>query len=67
MDKNPEYRVIPTIVLSSSRMETDVEHSYRLGANTFMVKPSNFDDLAQLIKKMHDYWEVSVKPKNRWA
>jgi len=65
IDEHPEYRVIPTIVLSSSRLEKDVERSYALGANTFMVKPWNFDALAQMIKTIHDYWAISVKPKKK--
>jgi len=61
--ENPEYRVIPTIVMSSSRLDEDVARSYLLGANTFMVKPSDFDVLAKMIKTIHEYWSISVKPK----
>lgn len=64
VNQNPQHRVIPTIVLTSSRMDDDVETSYRLGANTFMVKPAHFDELAQMIRKIYDYWAISVKPKN---
>jgi len=60
---HPEYRVIPTIIMSSSRMDSDVEKAYNLGANTYMIKPSSFEDLAKMVKLAHGYWAVSVKPK----
>jgi two-component system response regulator len=62
IDEHPQYRVIPTIVMSSSRLHSDVERAYMLGANTFMVKPTDFDSLAKTIKTIHDYWAISIKP-----
>lgn len=61
--EHPEYRVIPTIIMTSSRLERDIENAYTLGANTYMVKPSSFEDLAKMVKLAHDYWAVSTKPK----
>jgi CheY-like chemotaxis protein len=63
INENPEYRVIPTIVLSSSKEDLDVGRAYNLGANTYMVKPANFDTLGQMIRLIRDYWEMGVKPK----
>ena len=62
---HPEFRVIPTIIMSSSRLDSDVEKAYNLGANTYMIKPSSFDDLANMVKLAHDYWDVSVKPRTK--
>ncbi|MBA4146717.1 MAG: response regulator [Verrucomicrobia bacterium] len=61
--EHPYVRVIPTIVLSSSQLNADVEKAYSLGANTYMVKPSDFDTLANMIKAFHDYWSISIKPE----
>jgi len=61
--EHPEYRVIPTLVMSSSRQDLDVEKAYNLGANTYMIKPSSFEELAQIVKLAHEYWAVSVKPR----
>ena len=62
---HPEFRVIPTIIMSSSRMQSDVEKAYNLGANTYMIKPNSFDELAILVKLTHDYWAASVKPQTK--
>jgi CheY-like chemotaxis protein len=61
--EHPAFRVIPTIIMTSSRLERDIEEAYNLGANTYMVKPSSFEDLGKMVKLAHDYWAVSTKPK----
>jgi CheY-like chemotaxis protein len=61
--QRPHYRVIPTIVMTSSRLQHDIEKAYHLGANTYMVKPSSFEELVIMAKRAHEYWAVSVKPK----
>jgi len=60
---HPQFRIIPTIVMTSSRQDLDIETAYDLGANTYMVKPCSFDDLAKMVKAAHEYWSLSVKPK----
>jgi CheY-like chemotaxis protein len=61
----PDFKVIPTIVMTSSQHDRDIETAYHLGANTYMIKPSSFEDLAKMIKVVHEYWAVSVKPKTK--
>ncbi|MEO6183085.1 MAG: response regulator [Verrucomicrobiota bacterium] len=63
LKEHPRYRVIPTLVLTSSKINEDVIKAYGLGANSYMVKPSNFDDLQQMIKTAHDYWLYCLKPE----
>lgn len=63
---HPNYRVIPTIIMTASRLDADIEKAYTLGANTYMVKPATLDELAKMVKLAHDYWSVSVKPKTKW-
>jgi CheY-like chemotaxis protein len=60
---NPDLKVIPTIVLSSSRLASDIERAYSLGANTYFVKPANFDKLAHMIKTFIEYWSMGEKPE----
>jgi CheY-like chemotaxis protein len=62
---HPEFRVIPTIIMSASQLDSDVEKAYALGANTYMIKPSAFDDLAKIVKLAHEYWAVSIKPRTK--
>jgi DNA-binding response OmpR family regulator len=61
--EHPEFRVIPTIIMSSSRLEADVVQAYNLGANTYMVKPTSFEELAAKVKLAHEYWAASIKPR----
>lgn len=65
--EHPEFRVIPTIIMTSSHQDTDIQRAYNLGANTYMIKPSSFEDLARMVKLAHDYWAVSAKPKPGWS
>jgi CheY-like chemotaxis protein len=63
--EHPQFRVIPTIVMTSSSQDLDIEQAYNLGANTYMVKPCSFDELAKMVRAAHEYWSLSVKPKTK--
>jgi CheY-like chemotaxis protein len=63
---HPDYKVIPTIIMTSSRQDPDIWKAYELGANTYMIKPSSFAELAKMVQLAHEYWAVSVKPKPKW-
>ena len=63
--EHPEFRVIPTIIMTSSRQDLDIEKAYSLGANTYMVKPCSSEELAKMVKTAHEYWSLSVKPKTK--
>jgi len=60
---HPKYKVIPTIIMTSSKLEDDIKKAYSLGANTYMIKPPSLDQLAKMVKAAHEYWSMSVKPK----
>ncbi len=51
-------RMIPVVILTSSRQEPDVEACYRLGANSYIVKPVDFDQFKNTIKQLGLYWQV---------
>jgi len=65
MRDHPEFKVIPTIIMTSSKLEADIEKAYSLGANTYMLKPSSLDELVKIVKAAHEYWSLSVKPKTK--
>ena len=62
MQENPECRVTPTLVLSSSVLERDVELSYALGAHAYLGKPATVDELKRMLGDAYNFWKWCVKP-----
>jgi two-component system, chemotaxis family, response regulator Rcp1 len=54
-------RVIPTIILTSSDADVDVEKSYRLGANCYLRKPKEWDAFADLMTTVINFWLTKAK------
>src|ERR1043166_10170057 len=52
----PELSGVVVVVLTSSEQIRDVNAAYRLGANSFMVKPTDFQNIIELSKLIRDYW-----------
>jgi two-component system response regulator len=48
--------LLPVVVMTSSDERSDVLHSYRLGANSFVRKPVTFRELVDLTRRLSDYW-----------
>lgn len=63
LKNNPEWAVIPTVVLTSSSDLDDIKKAYMLGASSYHVKPSSPDDLRHLLKVLHDYWLTCEVPE----
>ena len=53
---DPETKVIPVIVMTSSKEETDMIESYRLGVNSYIVKPVDFDKFVDAVRDLGLYW-----------
>jgi two-component system response regulator len=51
--------VIPVVVMTSSNEEQDVLESYRLGVNSYIVKPVEFGAFAEVVAKIGMYWVVT--------
>jgi two-component system, response regulator len=49
-------RKIPIVVLTSSKEDPDVNECYRLGANSYIVKPVEFDNFLQAVSELGLYW-----------
>ncbi len=54
--EQPGLKALRVVVLSSSEQVRDVNMAYRLGANSFLVKPVDFRDLVELTQAIHGYW-----------
>lgn len=59
---NPEWAIIPAVVLSASTDMDDIRTAYLLGASTYHVKPTGFEALQRLLKLLHEYWMTCEIP-----
>jgi CheY-like chemotaxis protein len=59
---DPELRLIPVVVLTSSREEKDLYESYDSGANAYVVKPVDFDEFITAISKLGVFWALLNEP-----
>lgn len=53
---NSQTKKTPVILLTSSREERDIEDGYLSGANSYIVKPNNFDTYTKTISELGHYW-----------
>jgi len=59
--QDPDLRMIPVIILTTSKAEEDVLKTYDLGANSYITKPVTFEGLVEVIKKLGQYWFEIVR------
>jgi CheY-like chemotaxis protein len=57
-----ELKVIPVVVLTSSKEEKDMVASYKLGVNAYVVKPVDFHEFVNAIKELGVFWAVINEP-----
>jgi CheY-like chemotaxis protein len=53
---HPQFRSIPVVVLTTSAEEHDVRAAYQLGANSYIVKPVDFDKFLEVARQIDLYW-----------
>ena len=62
MKSDPILKLIPVVVLTSSREEQDVVEGYRLGVNAYVVKPVAFEKCVEVIKHLTLFWLLINEP-----
>lgn len=53
---DPRTKMTPVVILTSSKEDPDIQKCYGLGANSYIVKPVNFEGFTQAIKNLGFYW-----------
>jgi CheY-like chemotaxis protein len=59
--KDALLKTIPTVILTTSEAEADIERSYQLQANCYVTKPVQLDEFETLVKSITDFWLTKVK------
>ena len=62
MKSDEKLRMIPVVVLTSSREEKDMVASYKLGVNAYVVKPVDFHEFVNAIKELGIFWALINEP-----
>ena len=61
--ENERTRTLPVVILTSSREKRDILEAYKLGVNSYVVKPVGFDNYVKTISSLAFYWSlVNEKP-----
>lgn len=59
---HPTFSSIPIVVLTTSRDDGDVKSAYQLGANSYIVKPVDFDKFLEVAAQIEQYWTILNEP-----
>ena len=65
--QQPKLKRVPVVVLTSSSRDSDINHAYDLGANSYLVKPPSFDALLKLVEEVKIYWLMLNVPPQLWV
>jgi len=57
-----QYRTIPVVVLTTSAEDADIQAAYALGANSYIVKPVDFDAFVEVAAQIDLYWTMLNRP-----
>jgi len=62
MKSDPVLKVVPVVIMTSSREERDLHESYRFGVNAYVVKPVQFHEFVEAIRRLGLFWAILNEP-----
>ena len=62
LKSHPRFRSIPVVVLTTSSEDADVRTAYDQGANSYIIKPVNFENFLEVAAQLEVYWSVLNTP-----
>lgn len=62
LKSDEKTRLVPVVVLTSSREERDMVESYKLGVNAYVVKPVDFEEFMNAVKQLGVFWAIINEP-----
>jgi CheY-like chemotaxis protein len=60
--QDPELKMIPVVMLTSSKEERDLVQSYKLGVNAYVVKPVDFGEFVSAVRDIGAFWAILNEP-----
>jgi CheY-like chemotaxis protein len=58
--QHPQLKTVPVVIFSTTSDSKEIKDCYRLGANSYVVKPSSYADLLSVVDTIHQYWFYTV-------
>ena len=59
-----QFQAIPVVILTTSAEDSDIQIAYQEGANSYIVKPVDFDKFIEVVDYIHTYWcAINIAPK----
>lgn len=59
---HPVYRSVPVVILTTSSQDGDIRRAYEIGANSYIVKPVEFDKFMEVAVQIEMYWSILNRP-----
>lgn len=58
---DPDFQMIPVVILTTSQAEQDIIRSYKLHANCYITKPVNFERFLEVVQSIENFWLTVVE------
>ncbi len=62
LKSDEKLKQIPVVILTSSRVDSDLEECYKLGVNAYVVKPVRFDEFVEAVRQIGVFWALINEP-----